>query len=77
MSPLQKNISPMAFLTRAREYADAANELFGVADTRPKIQGHYLQLSSPLYFLYSHAAELGPQGFLAGQECVNLGTQVV
>jgi hypothetical protein len=47
----------------AREYADAANELFMIADARPKMHGH-LPLQSPLYFLYSHAAELALKAFL-------------
>ena len=47
----------------ARDYADAANELYMVADARPKIHGH-MPLSSPLYFLYSHAAELALKAFL-------------
>jgi hypothetical protein len=54
----RKAVYPMAFLNMAREHADAANELFMVADARPKIHGRYLPLSSPVYFLYAHAAEL-------------------
>lgn len=56
-------VSAMAFLNMARDYADAANELYMVADARPKIHGH-MPLSSPLYFLYSHAAELALKAFL-------------
>jgi hypothetical protein len=54
----------MAFLNSAREYADAANELFIVANARPKIHGRHLPLSNPLYFLYSHATELAFKAFL-------------
>ena len=56
-------VSAMAFLNMARDYADAANELYMVADARPKIHGH-MPLSSPLYFLYSHAVELALKAFL-------------
>lgn len=75
MSPktLQETVSPMAFLNRACEYADAANELFRVADARPKIQGRYLQLSSPLYFLYGHAAELALKAFLRAKNISTWG----
>jgi hypothetical protein len=44
----QQAVPAGAFLNMARDYADAANELFMVADARPKIHGH-LPLSSPLY----------------------------
>ncbi len=63
----QQAVYPMAYLNMARDYADAANELFMVADARPKIQGRYLPLSSPLYFLYSHAAELALKAFLGAK----------
>ena len=56
----------MAFLNMARDYADAANEPFMIAHARPKIQGH-LPLSSPLYFLYTHAAELALKAFLGAK----------
>jgi hypothetical protein len=57
-----ETIHPKAFLNMARDYADAANELFMIVDARPKIQGY--PLSSPLYLLYSHAAELALKAFL-------------
>jgi HEPN domain len=60
----QQTVHPKAFLNMARDYADAANELFMIADARPKIQGYPLPLSSPLYLLYSHAAELALKAFL-------------
>lgn len=60
----QRIVYPMALLNMARDYADAANELFMIADSRPKIQGRHLPLSSPLYFLFSHAAELAFKAFL-------------
>jgi HEPN domain len=61
---LQQAVYPKAFLNMARDYADAANELFMIAEARPKIQGRHLPLSSPLYLLYSHAAELALKAFL-------------
>jgi len=57
----------MAFLNMARDYADTANELFMIADARPKIQDRHLPLSSPLYLLYSHAAELALKAFLGAK----------
>ena len=60
----QQAVYPKAFLNMARDYADAANELFMIAEARPKIQGRHLPLSSPLYLLYSHAAELALKAFL-------------
>jgi hypothetical protein len=60
----QQAVPAAAFLNMARHYADAANELFMVADARPKTRGHPLPLSSPLYLLYSHAAELAFKAFL-------------
>ncbi len=59
----QQTVHPKAFLNMARDYADAANELFMIADARPKIHG-WLPLRSPLYLLYSHAAELAFKAFL-------------
>ena len=56
-------VHAMAFLNMARDYADAANQLFMIADARPKIHGR-LPLSSPLYLLYSHTAELTFKAFL-------------
>jgi hypothetical protein len=38
-----------------------------IADARPKIQGRHLPLSSPLYLLYSHAAELALKAFLGAK----------
>ncbi|MGQ0443845.1 MAG: hypothetical protein ACT4O2_01645 [Beijerinckiaceae bacterium] len=64
--PLQ-TVYAKAFLNMARDYADAANELFMIADARPKIQGRHLPLSSPLYFLYSLAAELALKAFLGAK----------
>ena len=60
----QQAVSAEAFLNMARHYADAANELFMIADARPKTRGHPLPLSSPLYLLYGHAAELAFKAFL-------------
>lgn len=63
----QQAVYPMAFLNMARDYADAANELFMIADARPKIQDRHLPLSSPRYLLYSHAAELALKAFLGAK----------
>ena len=38
----QQTVYAKAFLNMARDYADAANELFMKADARPKIQGRHL-----------------------------------
>jgi hypothetical protein len=37
--PAKQTVHAKAFLIMARDYADAANELFMIADARPKIQG--------------------------------------
>lgn len=63
----QQAVHAVAFLNMAREYADAANELFMIADSRRKIHGQR-SLSSPLYFLYSHAAELALKAFLRSKD---------
>jgi hypothetical protein len=63
----QQPVEAAAFLNMARDYADAANELFAIADARPKIIGHLPPLSRPLYFLYSHAAELAFKAFLTAK----------
>jgi hypothetical protein len=60
----QQPVPALAFLRMARDYADAANELFMVADARPKVRGHPMPLSSPLYFLHCHAAESASKAFL-------------
>jgi hypothetical protein len=62
--PAKQTVHAKAFLIMARDYADGANELFMIADARPKIQNCPLPLSSPLYLLYSHAAELALKAFL-------------
>jgi hypothetical protein len=54
----------MAFLNMAREYHDAANELFAVSESRPRIAPNHRPLSSPLSLLYFHALELGLKAFL-------------
>jgi hypothetical protein len=41
-----ETIHPKAFLNMARDYADAANELFMKADARPKIRGRHLPFDS-------------------------------
>jgi hypothetical protein len=54
----------MAFLNRAREYQDAANELFSVSESRPRIHPEHRPLSSPLSLMYFHTLELGLNAFL-------------
>jgi hypothetical protein len=54
----------MALLTVAREYADAASELLAIAAARPQTRGRQMPLSRPIYFLFSHAAELAFKAFL-------------
>ncbi len=54
----------MAFLNMAREYLDAANELFAVSERRPRIVRNHRPLSSPLSLLYFHTLELGLKAFL-------------
>ena len=55
---------PMALLDVAREYADAASELLEIAAARPRTRGRPMPLSRPIYFLFSHAAELAFKAFL-------------
>jgi hypothetical protein len=62
----QQPVPAMAFLNGAREYADAANELFMVADARTKIHGRR-PFENPLYLLCSHAAELALKAFLVAK----------
>jgi hypothetical protein len=54
----------MAFLNMAREYHDAADELFAVSERRPRVHPDHRPLSSPLSLLYFHALELGLKAFL-------------
>ena len=51
----RKAVYPMAFLNMARDYSDAANELFVVADARPKIHGRHL--TNPLILTDSKMPE--------------------
>lgn len=48
---LPQAVSAGAFLSMARDYADAANELFMVADARPKTGDHLPPLKQPAVFL--------------------------
>jgi hypothetical protein len=59
----QDEAHAIAFLNSAREYHDAANELFVIADARPQIQNRR-QFNNPLYLLYSHTIELALKAFL-------------
>lgn len=54
----------MAFLNMAREYQDAANELFAVSESRSRVVPNHRPLSSPLSHLYFHTLELGLKAFL-------------
>ncbi len=54
----------MAFLNMAREYLDAANELFAVSESRPRIVPNHRPLSSVLGHLYFQTLELGLKAFL-------------
>jgi len=64
----------MAFLNRARDYADAANELFAVSETRPRVHPEHRPLSSPLSLLYFHTVELGLEAFLRAHDSPIEGT---
>ena len=54
----------MAFLNMAREYHNAANELFAISESRPRVHPDHRPLSSVLGNLYFHTLELGLKGFL-------------
>jgi hypothetical protein len=54
----------MAFLNMAREYQDAADELFAISERRDRVVPNYRPLSSPLSILYFHTLELGLKAFL-------------
>ena len=64
--PAKQTVHARAFFKMAHDYADAGNELFMIADARPKIHG-WLPLESSLYLLYSHAAELALKAFLCAK----------
>jgi hypothetical protein len=53
----------MSYLNMARQYHDAANELFAISERRGVVGGHW-PLSSPIYMLYHHTLELGFKAFL-------------
>jgi hypothetical protein len=54
----------MAFLNMAREYQDAANELFKRKRESPQDSSDHRPLSSPLSLMYFHTLELGSKAFL-------------
>jgi len=64
----------MAYLNMAREYHDAANELFAVSEGRPKTLPNHRALSSPLYLLYFHTLELGLKAFMRAHGLPIVGT---
>src|SRR5262245_44827454 len=67
-----KDVSAMAFLNRAREYYDAAQELFAVSERRSKI-GEHRALTNPVNFLFFHSAELAFKAFLRSHNLQILG----
>lgn len=58
-----KILKPVAFVNSALRYCDAANELFGISENRPRLGAAY-QLSDQINLLYFHAVELGLKAFL-------------
>src|SRR4051794_19390345 len=52
-----------AFFNGAREYHDAANELFMISDAKQQLQDRR-KFNRPLYLLYFHAIELAFKAFL-------------
>jgi hypothetical protein len=71
-----QDVHAIAFFNSAREYHEAANELFTIADARPKIHGSR-QLSQPLYFLYFHTIELALKAFLRANNLPILKTREI
>jgi hypothetical protein len=53
----------IAFFNFARDYHDAANELFMIADVKQQIQNRR-RFNSPLYLLYFQTIELALKAFL-------------
>jgi hypothetical protein len=58
LNPSEREVSPAAFLSGAKQYGEAANLLLCVSSTA-KIS------LDPIYMLYFHAAELALKAFLA------------
>jgi hypothetical protein len=54
----------IAFLNMAREYHDAAEQLFAVSESRPRVHPDHRPLSSVLGHLYFQTLELGLEAFL-------------
>jgi hypothetical protein len=69
-----KDVSALAFLNGARSYHDAANQLFDVSQSRPKIGGR-ASLTAPINFLYFHTVELTLKAFLRSCGVPILGTE--
>jgi hypothetical protein len=69
-----KDVSAMAFLNGARDYHDAANQLFDVRQGRPKAHG-LRSLTPPINFLYFHTVELMLKAFLRSCGVPILGTE--
>ena len=71
--PIQ-DVHAAAFFNGAREYQGAADELFAIADARPKIHGN-MQFDDPLYLLYFHTIELALKAFLRANNLPILKTR--
>src|SRR5262249_40023786 len=63
MSTKKQEAQAIAFFNRAREYHDAANELFMMAGAKQQIQNRS-KFNSPLYLLYFQTIELALKAFL-------------
>ena len=71
---LLQDVHAVAFFNEAREYQGAADELFAITNTRPKVHGHR-QFDRPLYFLYFHSIELALKAFLRTNDLPVLHTR--
>ena len=71
---LLQEVYAAAFFNEARKYQGAADELFAIADARPKIYGN-MQFDSPLYLLYFHTIELALKAFLRANDLPILHTR--
>jgi hypothetical protein len=68
----QQDAHASAFFNSAREYHDAANELFLLIDARRKVHDNR-QFNSPTYLLYFHTIELALKAFLRTHDIPILG----
>ena len=73
--PIQ-DVHAAAFFNGAREYQGAADELFAIADARPKTKIYgTMQFDSPLNLLYFHTIELALKAFLRANNLPILKTR--